>query len=198
MKSQQAPKDRLFEVASRLFYQQGYRAVGVDTLAEESGIGKMTLYRHYPSKDDLIVAFLQNSDEEFWGYFEQITREASSARGRLVAFFEALQAYATAPACFGCPFLNVAAEYPDVDNPGHRVALSHKQVVRGRFLQLAKEAGARRPEAMADGMFLLMDGAYMAARMFGGAPTNPAAHLAEAARILIDAHCASSDRRMGE
>jgi AcrR family transcriptional regulator len=198
MKPQQAPKDRLFEVASRLFYQQGYRAVGVDTLAEESGIGKMTLYRHYPSKDDLIVAFLQNSDDEFWGNFEQITREASSARGRLAAFFQALQAYATAPACFGCPFLNVAAEYPDVDNPGHRVALGHKQVVRGRFLELAKEAGARRPEALADGLFLLMDGAYMAARMFGGAPTNPAAHLAEAATSLIDAHCASSDRRMGE
>ncbi len=198
MKTQQAPKDRLFEVASRLFYQQGYRAVGVDTLAEESGIGKMTLYRHYPSKDDLIVAFLQNSDEEFWGYFEQITREASSPRGRLVAFFEALQAYATAPACFGCPFLNVATEYPDIENPGHRVALSHKQVVRGRFLQLAKEAGARRPEALADGLLLLMDGAYMAARMFGGAPTNPAANLAEAVRILIDAQCAPSDRRMGE
>ncbi len=198
MKPQQAPKDRLFEVASRLFYQQGYRAVGVDTLAEESGIGKMTLYRHFPSKDELIIAFLQNSDEEFWGYFEQITRMASSAKGKLVAFFEALQAYATAPACFGCPFLNLATEYPDVDNPGHRVALSHKQVVRGRFLQLAKEAGARQPEALADGLFLLMDGAYMAARMFGGAPTNPAAHLAEAARLLIDAHCSSSDRRMGE
>ena len=198
MKPQQAPKDRLFEVASRLFYQQGYRSVGVDTLAQQSGIGKMTLYRHYPSKDDLIVAFLQNSDEEFWGYFEQITGKTSSARGRLVAFFEGLQAYATAPACFGCPFLNVATEYPDVDNPGHRVALSHKQVVRGRLLQLANEAGARGPEALADGLFLLMDGAYMAARMFGGAPTNPAAHLAGAARMLIDAHCAPSDRRMGE
>ena len=89
-------------------------------------------------------------------------------------------------------------EYPDVDNPGIGWPSSHKQVVRGRFLQLAKEAGARRPEALADGLFLLMDGAYMAARMFGGAPTNPAAHLAEAARILIDAHCAPSDRRMGE
>ena len=112
MKTQQAPKDRLFEVAARLFYQQGYRAVGVDTLAEELGIGKMTLYRHYPSKDDLIVAYLQNSDKEFWGYFEQITGKASSPSGKLVAFFEALQAYATTPACFGCPFLNVADGIP--------------------------------------------------------------------------------------
>jgi AcrR family transcriptional regulator len=193
MKTQQAPKDRLFEVASRLFYQQGYRAVGVDTLAEESGIGKMTLYRHYPSKDGLIVAFLQNSDQEFWGYFEQITGKASSARGKLEAFFDSLQAYATTPACFGCPFLNVATEFPDADHPGHRVALSHKQVVRGRFLQLAREAGAGQPEALADGLLLLMDGAYMAARMFGGAPTNPAAHLGEAARALIDAHCKVAD-----
>ena len=75
MKSEIAPKDRLFRTAAQLFYRQGYRATGVDAIAAESGIGKMTLYRHYPSKDDLIVAYLRDSDVVFWDGFEQITGE---------------------------------------------------------------------------------------------------------------------------
>lgn len=182
------PKDRLFQAAARLFYQHGYRATGVDTIAAASGIGKMTLYRHYPSKDDLIVAFLRQSDADFWQHFEQSTRDAPTARGKLLAFFAALQAYVTGPACCGCPFLNLATEFPEAENAGHRVALEHKQAVRARFNRLAEEAGAREPEALASALLLLMDGAYMAARLFGSTPTSPAAHLAEAARQLLDAH----------
>jgi AcrR family transcriptional regulator len=189
MKRKAAPKDQLFETAARLFYQHGYRAIGVDTIAAEAGIGKMTLYRHYPSKDDLIVAFLRQSDVDFWGYFEQSTQQAPTARGKLLAFFEALQEYVVSPACYGCPFLNVATEYPEADYAGHQIALEHKQTVRARFTQLAQQAGARQPEALANALFLLMDGAYMAARMFGIAPDNPAVAVAEAARQLIDAHC---------
>lgn len=183
MPKEVAPKDKVFQTAARMFYQHGYRAIGVDTLAAESGIGKMTLYRHYPSKDDLIVAYLQDSDNLFWNNFEQITEEAPTAREKLLAFFQALQDYVMTPACYGCPFLNVATEYPETDYPGHQVALEHKQSVRARFRQLAKEAGAKKPDVLADQLFLLMDGAYMASRMFGA--ENPAAHLAEAARVLI-------------
>jgi AcrR family transcriptional regulator len=185
MKKEVAPKEKVFQTASRLFYQNGYRAIGVDTLAAESGIGKMTLYRHYPSKDDLIVAYLKDSNELFWSSFEQITKDAPTPREKLLAFFQSLQEYVTTPECFGCPFLNVATEYPQLDYPGHQVALQHKQTVRARFRQLAKEARAKKPEVLADQLFLLMDGAYMASRMFG--PKNPAKHLAEAARTLIDA-----------
>jgi AcrR family transcriptional regulator len=185
MKKEVAPKDKLFQTASRLFYQHGYRAIGVDTLAAESGIGKMTLYRHYPTKDDLIVAYLKDSDELFWTGFEEITKDAPTAREKLLVFFEALQEYVMTPACYGCPFLNVATEYPETEYPGHQVAIEHKQSVRVRLCQLAKEAGVKKPDVLADQLFLLMDGAYMASRMFGS--KNPAAHLAEAAQILIDA-----------
>ena len=185
------PKEKLFETAARLFYQYGYRATGVDTIAAESGVGKMTLYRHYPSKDDLIVAFLKQSDADFWGYFEQATQNATSAREKLLAFFEALQGYVTSPACYGCPFINVATEYPQVDHPGHQVALAHKQSVRARFNQLAEEAGAPQPQALANALLLLMDGAYMAARMYGASPDSPAANVAETARQLIDVHSAA-------
>jgi AcrR family transcriptional regulator len=184
VKDKIAPKDQVFQTAARLFYQHGYRAVGVDTIAAESGIGKMTLYRHYPSKDELIVAYLKDSNEIFWRNFEEITKDAPTPREKLLAFFESLQAYVKTPACHGCPFINVATEYPEPDHPSHQVALEHKQSVRVRFRQLAREAGASDPETLGDQLFLLMDGAYVAARMFG--TKNPASRLVSAARILID------------
>jgi AcrR family transcriptional regulator len=144
----------------------------------------MTLYRHYPTKDDLIAAYLKDSNDLFWSNFEQISKNAPTAREKLLTFFESLQDYVKTPACYGCPFLNVATEYPETDYAGHQIAIEHKQSVRARFRQLAKEAGANKPDVLADQLFLLMDGAYMASRMFGA--KNPASHLAEAARVLID------------
>jgi AcrR family transcriptional regulator len=93
MKTEATPKEKLFQTAARLFYQHGYRAIGVDTIAAESGIGKMTLYRHFPSKDDLIVAYLKDHDRIFWNNFEQITKDVPTPREKLLAFFEALQIY---------------------------------------------------------------------------------------------------------
>ena len=99
------------------------------------------------------------------------------------------------PACYGCPFINVVTEYPEADFAGHQVALEHKESDRARFNQLAKESGAHQPEALANALLLLMDGAYMAARMFGASPRNPAAGAAEAARQLVDAHCETASGR---
>lgn len=189
MKNASTPKDKLFQTAGRLFYQHGYRAIGVDTIAAESGIGKMTLYRHYPSKDDLIAAFLNQSDDDFWEHYQLSTNEVSTGRDQLLAFFDSLQDYVLSPDCYGCPFLNVVTEFPEADYMGHQVAMEHKQRVLARFVQLAQEAGAGQPKALANALFLLMDGAYMAARMFGNSENNPAVDLAEAARQLIAAHC---------
>lgn len=187
MKTEIAPRDQLFQTAAQLFYRHGYRVTGVDTIAAASGIGKMTLYRHFPSKDDLIVAYLRDSDDLFWRGFEQITAAAPSPRAKLLAFFESLQQYVMSDACYGCPFLNAAAEYPDPAHPAHRVAVEHKRAVRQRFRQLAEAAGATQPDEMAGALILLMDGAYMTSRMFGASPDNPSVHLAAAARrILIE------------
>jgi AcrR family transcriptional regulator len=189
MKTEITPKEKLFQTAARLFYQHGYRAIGVDTIAAESGIGKMTLYRHYPSKDDLIVAYLRDSNRDFWDQFEQVTKDTPAPGEKLLAFFVALQSYVLSPDCYGCPFINVAAEYPEPDYGGHLVALEHKQSVLKRFRQLSEEAGAHQPDALANALFLLMDGAYLAARMFGPSPHNPAISLAKTARQLIEANC---------
>jgi AcrR family transcriptional regulator len=189
MKTKVTPKEILFQTAARLFYQHGYRAIGVDTIAAESGIGKMTLYRHYPSKDDLIVAYLRDSNQDFWDQFDQITKGVPTAGEKLLAFFEALQSYVLSPDCYGCPFINVAVEYPESDYAGHQVALEHKQSVLARFRQLSEEAGAHQPDALANALFLLMDGAYVAARMFGPSADSAAISLAETARQVIEANC---------
>lgn len=184
MKKSTPPKTRLLDTAASLFFPNGYRAIGVDAIAAESGIGKMTLYRHYESKDELIVAYLHDSNEKFWEAFEKVTGDANSPREKIIQYFQALSEYVRQPVCFGCPFLNVAAEYPDSKYPGHQVALKHKESVRQRFYELAMQAGARQPQVLADQLFLLMDGTYMAARMYG--PTNPATHVVEAVKVLID------------
>jgi AcrR family transcriptional regulator len=189
MKEGLSPKEKLFRTAGQLFFRYGYRAVGVDTIAAESGIGKMTLYRYFPSKDDLIAAYLRDSDRNFWAHFERSTDGAVDAREVLLAFFRGLQDYATSPACYGCPFINIAGEYPEADYPGHQIALEHKQAVRAHFTRLAQAAGAAQPAQLASALMLLTDGAYIAARMYGAAPDSPAGHLAETARQVIDAHC---------
>lgn len=187
MKFENSPKGKLFQSASELFYKKGYRSVGVDTIASQAGIGKMTLYRHFPSKDHLIASFLVESDKDFWDYFETSMQDAPSARDKLIAFFTALQEFVTSPSCYGCPFINIAGEYPESDYTGHQLALQHKRAVRARFLELCQQAGVRQPESLANGLLLLMDGAYIAARMYGASNENPAANVADAARNLIDA-----------
>ncbi|MCA9904022.1 MAG: TetR/AcrR family transcriptional regulator [Anaerolineae bacterium] len=183
--SKQTARDQILETAAALFFREGFRAVGVDTIIKQADVAKMTLYRYFPSKDDLIVAYLQDSNEKFWAWFADATAGAGDPRAQIVAFFKALARLVTTPTCYGCPFLNAIVDFPDDSHPGHQVALEHKQAVRARFYDLAREAGAHTPDVLADQLLLLMDGAFMAVRMFG--VRNPAAHVAEAAAALIDA-----------
>jgi AcrR family transcriptional regulator len=165
-----AARERILEAAACLFYEDGIHAVGVDTIIAESGVAKMTLYRHFPSKDDLIAAYLERANERFWSWLEG----------------EMAQAPVTSPSCRGCGFQGAAAEFPEAAHPAHKVALAHKHQVLERFSALGREAKLRSPEGLAEQLLLLMDGAWVAARMFG--PKNPAARVAEAAQALIDAH----------
>lgn len=189
-KSLPSTRERLLETAARLFFQRDYRSVGVDTIVAESGVGKMTLYRHFPTKDDLIAAYLKVTNEQFWAWFEEATAGASDPRGKLLAFFQSLEELASTPTCYGCPFLNAAVDFPEHEHPGHVVAVEHKQAVRARFRELAHQAGVSQPEALADQLFLLMDGAFMAVRMFG--TDSPASKVAGAAQALIDAQPVSA------
>jgi AcrR family transcriptional regulator len=174
------------ETAQRLFYRDGFRAVGIDTIIAEAGVAKMSLYRHFPSKDDLIVAHLEESNREYWDWLDGAVAHLEDPLEKLIGMFEAIEKLATSPECLGCTFQGTAAEFPDRDHPGHQTALAHKKRVRDRFAQLATEGGLRQPGDLADQLLLFMDGAWVAARMYG--PDNPAAGLTDAARTLIEAH----------
>jgi len=183
---QLSTRQRILDVAGDLFHRRGFRAVGVDTIVKASGVAKMTLYRHFRSKDDLVVAYLEEVNRLFWDWLNKAAEPyPEQPRLQLIAIFEALQNLVTTPQCYGCPFLAAAAEFPEPDSPGHAAALAHKQSVRARLCDLARQAGARNPETLADQLLLLLDGAFAAVRMFG--PDNPGANVASAATALIDA-----------
>jgi len=184
--TQPTTRQRILDIAGDLFFRNGYRAVGVDTIVKEAGIAKMTLYRHFPSKDDLIVAYLERVNLLFWDWFDKaIEAYEGSPREQLVAVFGALEKLVKSPQCYGCAFLVAASEFPELDSPGHQVALNHKQAVRDRLRDLAAQAGARTPGVLADQLLLLMDGSFSAVRVFG--PSNPGVNVADAAKALIEA-----------
>jgi AcrR family transcriptional regulator len=156
----------------------------------------MTLYRHFPSKDELIAAYLERSNGEFMAWLEDAIAGVDDPRAKLRAAFDAVAKLATSTRCLGCTFQGAASEFPEMDHPGHGVALAHKRAVLERLAGLARDAGLRDPDGLAAQLLLLMDGAWVAARMFG--PDNHAASVAEAARALIDSRSAGrgSARRM--
>jgi AcrR family transcriptional regulator len=179
-------RERILATAADLFYEHGFHAVGIDLVIERAGVAKTTLYRHFASKDDLIVAYLERANEQFWAWFDSSLDENRPARDQLLAVFDATRKLAVGPGCLGCAFQVTAAEFPAADHPGHRTALAHKQAVRASLRALAADAGATDPSRLADALLLLMDGAFAAARMYRR--SSPATAAADAARVLIDAH----------
>lgn len=185
--TQQRPaRERILDTAGRLFYRDGFLAVGVDTIIAESGVAKMTLYRHFPSKDDLIAAYLERANAQFWTWLDEAAATVSGPREKLIAMFDAVTKVATSPQCLGCSFQGAALEFPNREHPAHQVALAHKEMVRKRVQALAEQAGLRDAAALANQLLLLMDGAWIASRMYG--PQNPAVDLGRAVRALVDVH----------
>jgi AcrR family transcriptional regulator len=184
-KDTSSTRQYILDTAGKLFFRNGFRAIGVDTIVRESGVAKMTLYRYFPSKEDLIVAFLEDANRSFWSWFEAAAQtHPGRPRQALLAVFTALEKLVGSPECYGCPFLLAASEFPEAASPGHRVALEHKDAVRRRFFELSQEAGARDPELLSGQLLLLMDGAFMAARLLG--PDNPGRKVSRAAQALLD------------
>ena len=188
VRAERSARDRILDTASELFYRNGYHAVGIDTIVAESGVAKMTLYRHFPSKDDLIAAYLERANAEYWAWLEGEIDAVQDSKEKLVAAFDAVARLATSARCLGCTFQAAASEFPELDHPGHQVALAHKRRVLARLAEFARVAGLRDPDGLAGQLLLLMDGAWVAARMFG--PDNHATNVAEAARELVGAHAA--------
>lgn len=187
MANPSATREQILTTAATLFFRDGFRAVGVDTIVAESGVAKMTLYRHFPSKDDLIVAYLEDTNKKFWVWFDKaIAPYPDQPREQILAFFRSLEELITKPACYGCPFLIAATEFPNVNEPAHQVALANKNAVRQRFQDLLTQANIHPADILADHLSLLVDGAFIAVRMYGY--ENPARHVSQAAQQLIHAY----------
>src|ERR1700733_8557230 len=137
-------RERILETASALFYRRGVRAVGVDLVVEEAGVAKTSLYRHFRTKDDLIAAFLHREDEDFWKTWDETTqRHPSDAEAELEAQLKWIGERVSRPNYRGCPQLNVAAEFPDMDHPARAVATAHKRELRRRLRDLAERLRAK-------------------------------------------------------
>jgi len=183
-------RDRIFDTARELFYRQGIRAVGVETIANEAGTTKMSLYRHFPSKDELTAECLRADRAEFDEWWNQTVAKAGSPRKQLEALFTAFQSNVCQDEDGrGCPISNAAVELPDPKHPARKVVLEHKADVRKRLRTLCREMGARNPDQLGDALFLLMEGTYMARLVFG--VDGPGQVVLKAANALIDAEKAA-------
>jgi len=159
---------RLLETAWRLFYRDGYRTVGIDTLLAEANVAKMTLYNHFSSKDELIVAVIKKRSEEILTELAAtVEATGKSPKLRLLAVFDFLEVLFGSRDFSGCAFIRAISEYPDTNHPIHRAAWAHKCAVRKMLVRLAEEAGAKNPAALADNLRLLIDGALVAAHATG-------------------------------
>ncbi|NUU33415.1 TetR/AcrR family transcriptional regulator [Arthrobacter sp. C9C5] len=174
-------------VATRLFYQRGIRAVGMDTVVKECGVGNATIYRQFPTKDTLATAYVQGRADAWFERMHQAAEESSSPAAKLAAVFEVVAGDAANPTYRGCPMLNTNTEFPEGGHPAHLAAVDHKQQVRDWFRALAVDANALDPDQLADELLIVLNGAYATAAVLDG-PTygQRALHLA---RLLINDAC---------
>jgi AcrR family transcriptional regulator len=138
---------RLIHAAIELFYSHGFQAVGVDQIIAAAGVTKTTFYKHFESKDDLLVAAIRQRDEwEIRAWTAAVRKMAGDdPRAQLLAFFDVLDIWFNAPDFRGCQFINAAAEFPNPHDPVHAVAAEHKRKNRDFFRDLAAAAGASIP-----------------------------------------------------
>jgi len=177
-------RERILQTASELFYREGVRAIGVDLIVERAGVAKTSLYRHFGTKDDLIAAFLRREDEDFWRLWDGVAaRHADDPVQELEAQLRWIGARIARPGYRGCPQLNVAAEFADAEHPARVVATAHKNDMRRRLADIARRLGVRRPDDLANQLWLVIDGAFMSAPLL--AKEGPTRILLATARALV-------------
>jgi AcrR family transcriptional regulator len=157
---------RILDTASALFYRRGVRAVGVDLVVLEAEVAKTSLYRYFPTKDDLVVAFLEREDLEFWALWDSVAEQhADDPAGELGAHMRWIGERLARSNYRGCPQINVAAEFPESDHPARLVSQRHMQTLRGRLQDIAKRLGVPRPAKLAAQLAVLVNGAFVSSNL---------------------------------
>ncbi|MDB5407723.1 MAG: TetR family transcriptional regulator [Rhodospirillales bacterium] len=178
-------RERVLAKATELFYRDGIRAVGIDTIIAESGVAKMSLYRNFASKDALAAAYLAQQNAAYWERWDRVVAAyPGNPPAQLRAIVATIEQRVTQPFYRGCPFSNAVTEFPEPDHPGRAVALANKAELRARLRALAAAVGARDPALLGDQLMLLIEGAYAAAISVGGSAVRG---LTEAADALVAA-----------
>jgi AcrR family transcriptional regulator len=172
--------------AYELFSSQGVQATGVDAIIERSGVSRQTLYRHFASKGDLVLAFLERRDERWTkGWLQtEVERRATDPEQRLLAIFDVFDEWFRRSDFEGCSFINVMLEHPDVANPLHRAGASYLAGIRHFLEDLARRSGIAHAEDFAREWHILMKGSIVAA----GEGDHDAARRAQGiARLVLPA-----------
>ncbi|ANB77231.1 TetR family transcriptional regulator [Paraburkholderia phytofirmans OLGA172] len=161
-KGEVSARERILATASELFYREGIRAIGVDTVVERSGVSKTSLYRVFDSKDALIAAFAAEKDRLFWAWWDNVEeKHAEDPRALLDALLSGIAKRIAHPAFRGCPFLNLVAEFPDGNYPGRLIARNNKEEMRARLATIVARLGVSDPNRTASQLALLINGAYV-------------------------------------
>jgi AcrR family transcriptional regulator len=158
-------RERILDTAYDLFSRHGIRAVGVDRIIATSGVAKMSLYRHFHSKDTLVLAFLQEREKRWtleWLHAE-VTSRAEDGAGRMLAIFDVFDEWFRQPDFEGCSFINVLLEFGELEHPIRQASTEHLATIRGLLRDFAEEAGVADPEAVACQWHILMKGSIVAA-----------------------------------
>lgn len=183
--SRRPARDRIFETARDMFYRKGIRAVGVEAIATEAGATKMSLYRNFPSKDELVAEVLRQQSREGWAWWDEVIAAHPTPRAQLEGLFDAFGQMSQESEDHGCALCNAAVELHEPDHPAFLVAKEHKLETHRRLTTLARDAGARGHD-LADGLMLLLEGAHMSRVTL--ANQGLARALPRAARALIREH----------
>ncbi len=183
-----SPRDRILCAAAELFYRHGIRAVGVDAIAEAADSNKMTLYRHFSSKDQLVAEYLRHcarGAERCWERFEK--RHPGEALAQLRrGWLKEMADHIADPDQRGCPVANAAVELPEKGHPARRVIEALKLADRNRLVALCRAAALSEPDMLADELHLLLEGARVTAQSVGAKGVG--ARLVRMGEALIAAH----------
>jgi AcrR family transcriptional regulator len=185
--AQMPPRERLLKAADELFYRQGIRAVGVDAIAEAAGTNKMTLYRHFPSKDDLVAEYLRQkakSAETFWERLE--AAHPGDPLAQLHAWVRHMAEEVVRRGGRGCAHANAAVELGEKEHPARRVIEGFKKAQRQRLTRLCREAGLADPELLADELYLVLEGARVSLQSVG--PEDLGARIVRIGEAIIASH----------
>lgn len=179
------PRERILAAARELFYRDGIRAVGVEAIAAAAGTNKMTLYRHFESKDALVGAYLEQLAAEgdaLWN--EAAAQHPGDCEAQLRMLLKRVSQFADESSGRGCALANAAVELAEKDHPARRIIERHKRASRERLIALCREAGYLHPDRLADELFLLVEGARVSLQSVGR--QGPGSRLYSLAAALLD------------